>query len=212
MSCCYYPAAPQHEHPISMCTSSARELRRPAQRAYPHPSDYAFVPGVYRLPQPPPTPSAILNGAYVGAEECIEYFPRRPQYCGQPCLSISFSVHGHPAPYLKDILKDRVLLDSAHDPIMTDQGWSRTRWILEWPGFDLPMRTLNVARLSRMSLAKEIATCVALFLREAAARPPPLGPDCPWSARNVHFGDVRLVAVNYYRAVWVPIFAFDATA
>lgn len=46
-------------------------------------------------------------------------------------MSILFAVHGHPAPYLKDILKDRVLLDGAHDAVMADSGWSRTRWILE---------------------------------------------------------------------------------
>lgn len=71
-----------------------------------------------------------MSGVY-RAEDCIEYFPRRPEFCGRPCMSILFSVHGHPGPYLKDILKDRVLLDGAHDVVMADNGWSRTRWVLE---------------------------------------------------------------------------------
>jgi hypothetical protein len=46
-------------------------------------------------------------------------------------MSVSFSVQGHPAPYLKDILKDRVLLDGANEAVMAENGWSRTRWVLE---------------------------------------------------------------------------------
>ncbi|KAF8209304.1 hypothetical protein K438DRAFT_1960301 [Mycena galopus ATCC 62051] len=171
----------------------------------------AFIPGIYRFPTPPPTPAAILSGAYRAEAECIEYFPRRPEFCGRPSMSISFLVHGHPAPYLKDILKDRVLLDGAHDAIMADNGWSRTRWVLEWPGYNHSPRGLVMAGLSRTALAKEVATCVAIFLRDAAMGLAPLSENSPWSAHNVHFGDVRLVAMNYYARVWVPVLAFDTT-
>lgn len=67
-----------------------------------------------------------------------------------------------------------------------------------------------VAGLTRTTLAKEIAGTVALFLRKADQAPAPLGENSPWAARNVHFGDIRLVALNYYGRVWVPVFALDA--
>ncbi|KAJ7237727.1 hypothetical protein B0H12DRAFT_1238112 [Mycena haematopus] len=172
-------------------------------------ASYLYVPGVYRFPTPPPTPAAILSGAYSPEGECVEYFPRRPEFCGRPSLSIPFSVHGNPAPYLKDILKNRVLLDGAHDAVMADSGWSRTRWLLEWPGYDNSPRALVVAGLSRTALAKEVAICVAIFLRDAPMAPAPLGRRSPWSPHNIHFGDIRLVAMNYYNRVWVPVLAFD---
>ncbi|KAF7353887.1 hypothetical protein MVEN_01074600 [Mycena venus] len=197
---CYCPAYPAVQQ------APAWTPREQGQRL----DQCAYVPGVYRFPTPPPTPSAILNGVY-RSEERIEYFPRRPEFCGRPLFSIPFSVHGHPGPYLKDILKDRVLLDGAQDAVMGDTGWSRTRWVLEWPGYDHTARGLAVAGLSRTALAKEVATCVAIFLRDAAMGPAPLGEKSPWSARNVHFGDVRLVAMNYYSRVWIPVLAFDAT-
>ncbi|KAJ7500383.1 hypothetical protein B0H11DRAFT_1995141 [Mycena galericulata] len=103
------------------------QLREQAQRL----DACVFVPGLFRFPVPPPTPAAILNGGYCPEQECIEYFPRRPEFCGRPSLSIAFAVHGHPAPYLKDILKERVVLDRAHEAVMAEQGWSRTRWVLE---------------------------------------------------------------------------------
>jgi hypothetical protein len=74
----------------------------------------------------PPTPAALLSGLYTPAER-VEYFPRRAQYCGSPCLSIAFAR----CPYLKDVLKDRVHLEGANDAVMGEQGWSRTRWVLE---------------------------------------------------------------------------------
>ncbi|KAJ6500817.1 hypothetical protein C8R45DRAFT_820333 [Mycena sanguinolenta] len=167
-----------------------------------------YIPGVYRLPTPPATPSAILRG-HIAEPGCVEFFPRRPEFCGRPSLSVPFSVHGHPAPYLKDILKDRVLLDGAYDAVMADEGWSRTKWLLEWPGYENSPRRLVVAGFNRTALAKEIATCVAMFLHDATARSAPLGGESPWAAHNVHFGDVRLVALNYYHHVWVPVLAFD---
>ncbi|KAJ6567099.1 hypothetical protein B0H19DRAFT_1139442 [Mycena capillaripes] len=196
---CYYPAYPSQQTP-------AQQAREHVQRL----DACTFVPGLYRFPAPPPTPAAILSGTYHATEEYVEYFPRRPEFCGRPCMSIPFKVHGHPAPYLKDILKDRVLLDGAHDTVMADNGWSRTRWMLEWPGYDHSAQGLVVAGLSRTVLAKKVATCVALFLRNAAMRPAPLGDNSPWSACNVHFGDIRLVALNYYNRVWIPVLAFDA--
>ena len=80
---------------------------------------------------------------------------------------------------------------------------------MQWPGYELVPRGLAVAGLTRTALAKAVAAEVALFLHE----PPTLcalGEGSPWAARNVHFGDVRLVAINYYGRVWVPVLAFDA--
>ncbi|KAJ7131674.1 hypothetical protein C8R43DRAFT_1133620 [Mycena crocata] len=169
-----------------------------------------FVPGLYHFPTPPPTPAAILNGAYRPGGESIEYFPRRADYCGRPTLSIRFTVHGHPAPYLKEIFKDRVLLDNGEKMAFAGHGWSRTRWVLEWPGYEKPAQTLPVAGLTCTMLAKYIAGAVVLFLKEEAAGHPPLGSRSPWAAHNVRFGDIRLVALNYYGRVWVPVFAVDA--
>ncbi|KAJ7709513.1 hypothetical protein B0H17DRAFT_1190716 [Mycena rosella] len=165
-----------------------------------------FAPGLHRLSAPPPTPAALLSGAYAPAR-AIECFPRRAAFCGRPSLSIAFAVHTQPAPYLAELLRGRVRLDGAHDAVMRAHGWSRTRWVLEWPGYERAPRGLLVAGLTRAGLAKEIAEAVPLFLREA---PAPLGEDGPWAARNVHFGDLRLVALNYYGRVWVPVLAFDA--
>ncbi|KAJ7490975.1 hypothetical protein FB451DRAFT_1166292 [Mycena latifolia] len=168
-----------------------------------------FAPGLHRIPCAPPTPAALLSGAYTPAtdrEACLEYFPRRAAFRGRPSLSIGFTVHRQPAPYLKDILHDRVYLDGAQDAVMQAHGWSRTRWVLEWPGYDRKARGLVVGGLTRTALAKAVAAEVALFLREAGVG----GEDGPWATRNVHFGDVRLVALNYYGRVWVPVLALDA--
>ncbi|KAJ7221470.1 hypothetical protein GGX14DRAFT_669845, partial [Mycena pura] len=196
--------------PTFLAVRQAQAPARTRAREYAQHLDAAlFGPGVYRVPAAPPTPAAILSGAYRGvdAEERIEYFPRRPAFCGRPCLSIAFTVGGHPAPYLKDIVKNRVLLDGAHDAVMADQGWSRTRWLLEWPGYENPVSALPVAGLTRAVLAKEVARAVFDFLRVHA----PLGAgNSPWAPRNVHYGDVRLVAMNYYGRAWVPVLAFDA--
>ncbi|KAJ7684324.1 hypothetical protein DFH06DRAFT_1118103 [Mycena polygramma] len=169
-----------------------------------------FAPGQYRLPSPPPTPAAILSGSYRPTEACIECIPRRPEFCGRSTMSITFTVHGHPAPYLNEILKDRVLLDGAHDSVMSDSGWSRSKWVLEWPGYDNSPRGLVVAGLTRTALAKEVVQCLAVFLHKSAMGVAPLGKNSPWSARNVNFRGIRLVALNYYHHVWVPVFAFDA--
>ncbi|KAJ7119073.1 hypothetical protein C8R44DRAFT_878582 [Mycena epipterygia] len=207
MSVAYYPPT----HFAQQTPSPARPRpREQTLRCDTSVDTCLFVPGLYRFPTPPPTPAAILSGAYHPAAECIECFPRRAKYCGRPCLSITFAVHGHPAPYLKEIFKDRVLLDGAHDAVMADHGWSRTRWVLEWPGYESRPRGLMVTGLTREALAKEIAATVALFLRNAALEPAPLPADSPWAPRNVHFGDIRLVALNYYGRVWAPVLAFDA--
>ncbi|KAJ7084876.1 hypothetical protein B0H15DRAFT_384474 [Mycena belliarum] len=173
------------------------------------PSASLFSPGLHHIPVTPPTPAELLSGAYAPA--ALEYFPRRAVFHGRPSLSIVFRVHRQPAPYLSDILRDRVRLDGAEAAVMRAQGWSRTRWLLDWPGYDRQVRGLVVAGLTRAALAKVIATEVALFkfLREA---PAPLegAPESPWAARNVHFGDVRLVALNYYGRVRVPVLALDA--
>jgi hypothetical protein len=77
--------------------------------------------------------------------------------------------------------------------------------VLQWPGYNNSPRGLVVAGLSRTALAKEVATCVAIFLRDAAHH----SENSAWSPRGVHFGDVRLVAMNYYSRVWVPVLALD---
>ncbi|KAJ7765699.1 hypothetical protein B0H16DRAFT_399596 [Mycena metata] len=200
----YQPAHP----PVQLQMAARAPARKQSKRL----EACVYSPGLYRLPNPhAPTPAAILSGAY-SADEGIENFPRRAQFCGRPCLSIPFTVGGHPAPYLKDALKDRVLIDGAEDPVMVmaDNTWSRTRWVLEWPGYDLAARNLPVAGLTRLALVKEIAKCVAVFLQSGATGPSSLGDNHPWSLRNVHFGDIRLVALNYYGRVWVPILALDA--
>ncbi|KAJ6606076.1 hypothetical protein DFH09DRAFT_1066970 [Mycena vulgaris] len=186
--------------------------RQQAQRRDTSVDACLYTPGLYRIPTAPPTPAALLSGAYTPAGECIEYFPRRPALCARPSLSIAFTVHARPAPYLKDLLRGRVRVDGAENAVMREHGWSRTRWVLEWPGYERAPRGLAVAGLTRGGLAEAVAAEVALFLREVAAAPAPLalGEASPWAARNVHFGDVRLVALNYYGRVWVPILAFDA--
>ncbi|KAJ7819063.1 hypothetical protein B0H14DRAFT_3473366 [Mycena olivaceomarginata] len=196
---CYRPAYPPY--PAVPQPPAWAHAREQGQRL----DACSFVPGVYCFPIPPPTPAAILSGSYRAEQECIECFPRRPEFCGRPSMSVSFSVQGHPAPYLKDILKDRVLLDGANEAVMAENGWSRTRWVLEWPGYNNSPRGLVVAGLSRTALAKEVATCVAIFLRDAAHH----SENSAWSPRGVHFGDVRLVAMNYYSRVWVPVLALD---
>ncbi|KAJ7718205.1 hypothetical protein DFH07DRAFT_1011957 [Mycena maculata] len=195
--------------------ATSRPQHRDTARAQPREQaqrlDACVFVGHFRFPVPPPTPAAILSGGYRPEEgECIEYVPRRPEFCGRPSLSIAFAVHRHPAPYLKEILRGRIVLDGAHDTVMADHGWSRTLWALEWPGYALASNRLAVAGLTRTTLAQEIAGTVALFLRDAARAPAPLGENSAWAARNVHFGDIRLVALNYYGRVWIPVLALDA--
>ncbi|KAJ6630333.1 hypothetical protein B0H10DRAFT_982628 [Mycena sp. CBHHK59/15] len=169
-----------------------------------------FVPGVFRFPPPAPTPESILSGTYRPQDvECIEFFPRRSQYCERPSYTITFSVRGHRAPYLREILKDRVLLDGAHDMVMAFTGWSRTKWVIDWPGHLDDPRGLWLGELTRVALAKEVGMHIGQFMKNAELVPPPLGEHSPWATHSVRFADIRLVALNYYKRVWVPVLALD---
>ncbi|KAJ7184595.1 hypothetical protein C8R46DRAFT_1026477 [Mycena filopes] len=167
-----------------------------------------YPPGLYLLPNPhAPTPAEILNNTYP-AHEPIENLPRRAQFHGRPGRSIAFTVRGQPAPYLKDVLKGRVVLDGATELVMADTDWVYTLWVLDWPGYELSTRQrLVVPGLTRLALLQTIAKGVGAFLHSAP--PSPSGDGHPWAARKVHFGDVRILALNYYAGVWVPVLALD---
>ncbi|KAJ7165169.1 hypothetical protein C8R46DRAFT_1220330 [Mycena filopes] len=123
-------------------------------------------------------------------------------------MSIPFSVRGMCAPYLKDLLRHDAILDGADDAVMAHQRWTRTRWVLEYPGCESDATNLAVADVTRLSIAQKVAFAVKTFLRNSKRRGgvPGAGKFDPYTLR---FEEIRIVAFNYYGRVWVPVLALD---
>ena len=94
----------------------------------------------HQLSQDPvPTPQSILDGSYSAAlatneahRDVVTYIPRVPEYCGKPSLqSIIFTVNGRPGPYLKDVIKGRVILDGAYDTVFREFSWKQTNLTID---------------------------------------------------------------------------------
>ncbi|TFK35522.1 hypothetical protein BDQ12DRAFT_655655 [Crucibulum laeve] len=191
----------------------------------------ALAPGrPHRLAQiVPPTPSAILDGSYhrylnsSEEQDLVIYFPRKPEYTGAPSIpSINFSVNGKPGPYISDICKGKVSIDGGYDQVFAYHGWRQSSYMIDWPGIKLGMNYLPVVDdkgrpVNRAQFAAVLAVAIkGLILNTQKGAALPLGPQIMdansegWSIYKVNYRDVRLIGVNYYKKVWIPVLAVDA--
>ncbi|KAF7314988.1 hypothetical protein MIND_00012900 [Mycena indigotica] len=187
---------------------------------------HAHSASILSLPPARLTPSALLDGSYHSGTIQLECLPLSPEIVGPPTLVKQFSANGgQPAPYLYDLLRGKVALDNGERLIFADQGWTRTCWKLDWPGYGLESQAhaLNATQLTTGVMALEIAASVKDFLGNKMQEELTRGPSyARWSASNVRFKDVRLLAIHYYRIpkrgssgnlwmwVWVPVLAVNA--
>ncbi|KAJ7611798.1 hypothetical protein FB45DRAFT_1037435 [Roridomyces roridus] len=205
------PGGSNEERALQVRETARVQRREQVRQTTPDLNANVFPPcSILQIPCPAPTPQAIIGG-YHGTPELIRIFPRRRAYTDRPCMTIGFRVRGQPAPYLKDILLGRVQLDDGDEEleVVRREGWRRIRWALDWPGYDLPTQEIKSNEFTRSRIAEKVAGAVRELLRH-----PPCAPDAPWAGSDwavdrVFFGDVRLVAINYYPTVWVPVLAFN---
>ncbi|KAG7453196.1 uncharacterized protein BT62DRAFT_999241 [Guyanagaster necrorhizus] len=171
-----------------------------------------------------PTPQSNTDGeqhAPVSYATYFEYVPRTPRYNrDSPCISIRFSVNGNVGPYLEDVLRGQVTIDGAYKPAFEDSasGWSRTKWMLDWPGLPsdcigLWCHDINKKPLTRDALIREIGAQIGQIMWKSKKRDPRYQqsmhtPHC-WRFENIKYRNIRFFSLNYYNRVWIPILAVD---
>ncbi|EAU80747.2 hypothetical protein CC1G_04857 [Coprinopsis cinerea okayama7 len=172
-----------------------------------------------------PTPQSILDGSYQrmnvnNREDVVTLLPRRPEFLGPPSVpSILFSVNGRPGPYIRDILREEVEVDSPFDQVFYSRGWRQTWIMIDWPGTDNSRETLGCMTdrgpLTRSELAKWLSFKISEFIvagRKGKLQWGPQRLDATtrrWDLREVSTSQVRLMGLNYYKNTWIPVLAFD---
>lgn len=176
-----------------------------------------------------PTPQSILDGTYHKAldqlhdQDVVVYLPRRPEWSGKPSVpSILFSVKGKPGPYLRDICRGRVEIDGAYDAVFSHYGFKQTNIRIDWPGVELDAETIPCfmqgegTPVHRAWVCQAVAGCVTDLMMQGSCGRLRYGPQYinrgtkPWNLRRMDSRKVRLMAINYYKKVWVPVLAVDA--
>ncbi|KAF5386707.1 hypothetical protein D9615_002071 [Tricholomella constricta] len=171
-----------------------------------------YTPGqYYRVPMASDDLANLATGVVhlvesriptVEQHRCL-IMPRSPIYTGEPSFkSIRFTAVGTPGPTIGEIVRGRMQLERPHDHVLAERAsWSRTRCLVDWPGVEhvsvnIYMTDSQGGPLTREHLAKEVA---AIIYRSFKANP----------HVKVSWADVRLLALAYYRNVWIPILALD---
>lgn len=172
-----------------------------------------------------PTPQSILDGSYVRSQserDIVIYAPRRPEHMHPPYIpSVLFKVDGKVGPYIKDVMRGRVHLDSSSDKVFEYHAWKQTHWVIDWPGIRNPRELMpcykeNGEPICLGEIAMIICTGLCAFFMNGkkgrASRLPQELNDATreWNLRDIDYRDVRIIGINYYKAAWVPILAFDA--
>lgn len=176
-----------------------------------------------------PTPQSILDGTYYQAlnqphdQDVVIYLPRRPEWSGKPSVpSILFSVKGKPGPYLRDICRGRVEIDGAYDAVFSHYGFKKTNIRIDWPGVEADAETMSCfmqgegTPVHRAWVCQVVAGCVTVLMMQGNCGRLRYGPQYinsgtkPWNLRRMDSRNVRLMAINYYKKVWVPVLAVDA--
>ncbi|KAF8957748.1 hypothetical protein BDZ97DRAFT_1941030 [Flammula alnicola] len=149
-------------------------------------------------------------------KDVVVYVPRLPEYSGKDHLaSITFSVQGMPGPYLKQLAKDRVTMNGADDDVFSHFGWKTTKFQFDWPGLSFPP---NGKPLTRRDFAIDIAIRVTRYITDIRRGKHPTPREVrdemsrKWDIRKVDVSSLRLISVNYYKKVWIPVLALDAVA
>ncbi|KAF8990820.1 hypothetical protein BDQ17DRAFT_1218723, partial [Cyathus striatus] len=184
-----------------------------------------FAPGCTHNLSPIPTPSSTLEETYIQAcqPDFVTFLPRRPEYSVTPsCPSITFSEDGRPGPSIRDLVKGNVYLDNADDAVFEPYGWRRTRFFADWPGvtdkgIHINTRNDRGHALTRAELAYIVASHIgAMIVNTQKGIPLPYGPQHiddntrPWSLYDIDYRDVRLIAINYYQNVWIPVLGVNS--
>ncbi|KAF9460862.1 hypothetical protein BDZ94DRAFT_1299567 [Collybia nuda] len=152
------------------------------------------------------SPEMVLNGHQIQTYHApLFILPRSQEYIDTPSIaSITFSVQGEPAPFIKAIMKGTVVVDGPHDCIFQELGWKRTDIVVNVHGATAGperLRTINADKspLTRETLSLELCGRIFQFFVKY-----------PAVAREINWRKIRLVALSYYRNVWAPIMALDA--
>ncbi|TFK24637.1 hypothetical protein FA15DRAFT_409038 [Coprinopsis marcescibilis] len=173
-----------------------------------------------------PTPESVMDGSFQRAlahsdqKDIVIYVPRRPEYSGEPTISLELSVDGKPGPYIRDVAKGTVVVDGARDRVFYDMGWKQTWVMVDWPGTTNSRTSFccydeDGRPVTRADVAAYVSISVCQFIVAARKGKLQWGPQCinkftkQWDLKEVDYRDVRLMALNYYRNTWVPVLAFD---
>ncbi|KJA19142.1 hypothetical protein HYPSUDRAFT_907530 [Hypholoma sublateritium FD-334 SS-4] len=146
----------------------------------------------------------------------VQYAPRSAAYLSNDGYSISFSENGMPAPHIQQLFQKTARLDSGEDRVFEPYGWRATKLCLDWPGLSHHVEGIEVRsekwKMSRDELAVHVATriweTIQAVKKSKKAYSPSPGMEA-WDFRTLDIRRLRLVSVNYFRTVWIPVLAID---
>ncbi|OJA19523.1 hypothetical protein AZE42_03203 [Rhizopogon vesiculosus] len=174
-----------------------------------------------RSAHPPPHPSLLRAPMpphwFLTDGRRAEHVPRplgiNPSQESFP--GIAFSTGGWPGVRVKDILKQKVVVDNPTDTIFAHHGWRATTLALEWPGF-IPCTVLDPSHyrfetvisgrpITRQEFVQQIAFLVADVYNRSKGKPVARGWE-KWALNEngVRPSDVIILSAHYYRTVWIP--------
>ncbi|KAG1732449.1 uncharacterized protein EDB91DRAFT_1338357 [Suillus paluster] len=128
---------------------------------------------------------------------------------------VTFSTSNWPGVRVKDLLKQKVVVDSPTDTVFAHHGWRNTTLALEWPGY-LPCSFSDASRYrfetlsggrptTRQEFAQQIAYLIADVYNRAKGKPVARGWEkWTFSENGVRPSDVIILSAHYYRNVWIP--------
>ncbi|KAF9236963.1 hypothetical protein BU15DRAFT_63574 [Melanogaster broomeanus] len=179
-----------------------------------------------RVANPPVHPGSMhapMPRHYMlGDQRRIERVPRPPELSPnlESIPGITFSTNGWPGIRAKDLLKERLIIDSPYDTVLAHHRWRSTVVKLEWPGYDPkafgdPMLArINVRPgerdITRQEIAREICGLLYHFHKYVSEKHPVAPGWEKWALtrgpEGIRIPDVVLLSIHYYRKFWVPEF------
>ncbi|KAF9481313.1 hypothetical protein BDN70DRAFT_548591 [Pholiota conissans] len=164
---------------------------------------------------PHPTPADLeMVGIHPDVVTCT---PRSSDYLGvldDYGRMIEFCSREKPGPSIAHLLKGSVCLDGGHERVFESFGWKTTRIGFDWPGLSRCVQGLeeNVSKLTRADLAVMVANIIETTIHRARNHPKVQVIDQAtkkWDLQQVNLKKLRLLSLNYYHKVWIPILAID---
>ncbi|KIJ08150.1 hypothetical protein PAXINDRAFT_158218 [Paxillus involutus ATCC 200175] len=153
----------------------------------------------------------------------IEHVPRPLQFtpAQESIPAVTFSANGWPGVRLRDIMEDRVIVDSPYDTVLAHLRWRSIIVHIEWPGYhsELARSRMHLRMdvrvgerdLTRHEIAKDVCGLLKYFHGLVTKNNYPLTPgyekwELTTGREGIRPNDMVLLSMHYYRNVWVPEF------